>query len=383
MKHTSFLLLLFWIGIIVFPQSVLSQTGFEHYEIDIHGDRKDFFELIDHIEIIPLEETEYSLLPRVEAYFKTPNGFGIIEKKSDIVVLFNKEGKFLRKIDRIGQGPGEYQNLGSVWATTEKINLFSSESFSLLEFDLDGKYTGSKKATYPRDLRAGSITPYLNGYAVQLLDPSPTQKSGNELMFLDGDLKLLSFASPVIKSHPLPINLSNRFSYLNERLIWKKLISDSIYIIDNYQVKPFMKFDFGDDWALNDPKLFSDVRAAGDMIMYNDEKVWEVISKVSQRFVMLSYHFKVLENGKGIIDRTTGEFHRLDLRKNNKEEDFDIVFLEWQGEILVSSLQAYDLEEFMGKLNKEQISIAGNLTSSELRESENPVLLKTKFKESF
>ncbi|NVK85216.1 MAG: 6-bladed beta-propeller [Cytophagia bacterium] len=373
-SHTLLLLL---ISINLWSQT---RHDFEHYQIDIHGERTNLFDVIEHVEIIPLEETESSLLGRVETYFPTPNGIGIIDKKNSKVQLFNNEGRYLSTINRSGDGPEEYRNLGSsVWAANDQIHLFSSQSRTILHFSLEGKYLKTTPVKYPKELSAGGLIPYENGYIVQLLDRSITSKSGHHLMFLNEQLKDIEYAKPKLDPHPFPVNLSNRFSYLNKELIWKKLISDSIFIIEDKKAKPFIKFDFGEDWIWKDPKTTVDHNTAFDAIWDNETSIWEVLSKVNEDYVILTYHYKILENDKGLIDRATGQFYRLDTRKADGE-NFDLYFLQWEGDRITTSLQAYDVDEFLENLKPDQYSIAGGLKYDDFKYSENPVLLRIKFR---
>ncbi|WP_157716087.1 hypothetical protein, partial [Roseivirga echinicomitans] len=80
------------------------------------------------------------------------------------------------------------------------------------------------------------------------------------------------------------------------------------------------------------------------------------------------------------IDRETGDFFRFDLRKKDKE-DYNLTFLTWEDDRLVSSIAAYDFEEFIDNLGKNQWTVAGGFDLEEIFQSENPVLLKIKFKD--
>ena len=81
-----------------------------------------------------------------------------------------------------------------------------------------------------------------------------------------------------------------------------------------------------------------------------------------------------------MIDRETGNFTRFDTRKKNKEE-YDIRFHEWEGNRLVGFIAAYDFEEFMENLNEGQWTVKGGFDLEGIFESENPILIKIKFKD--
>ncbi len=89
---------------------------FERFEIDIDAPRTTFFEFIEHIEIIRLEETQNSLVPSLRWYFKTPNGFGIPIKKDTpySIALFDSNGNYKNVIDNYGRGPNEFRNISTL-----------------------------------------------------------------------------------------------------------------------------------------------------------------------------------------------------------------------------------------------------------------------------
>ncbi|PWL28349.1 hypothetical protein [uncultured Roseivirga sp.] len=73
---------------LLFCHQLWPQTDpdFEHYQIDIHGERTNLFDIIEHVEIIPLEETENSLLKLADNYFKNPSWVCYSSNKKDISV---------------------------------------------------------------------------------------------------------------------------------------------------------------------------------------------------------------------------------------------------------------------------------------------------------
>ena len=83
---------------------------FEHFKIDVDAPRISFFDAIEHVEIIRFEETDHSLLPKIEWYFETPLGIAVpiaeINKPNSIP-LFDPKGNYLGVIEKEGPGPEE------------------------------------------------------------------------------------------------------------------------------------------------------------------------------------------------------------------------------------------------------------------------------------
>lgn len=374
LRKTSFTLFLIAICISGYAQV----SSFEHYQIDINGKRHDFFEFVEHVEIIPLEETKQSLLPRVEFYYKLSNGFAIRDYNTKSLVLFDTNGRFVTAINKFGEGPEEYKEISSAWERDGKVELYSGLSKSLSQFTMEGKYIRTIPAKYEKSIAGGSMIPFNEGYLLHMLDPAPNKQATLSLILLNRDLELIKAIPSKGKSHPFPVNLGKRFRRLNNQVLYKKVLNDSLFIFKNNKLLPWMKFDFMGDWAWSDPRNTASSKAASAIVLEN-EKVIEVLPDVGEHLIILSY-FQGLRNPQyGFIDRASKKFNRLDLRKSDKQ-NFEIKFMEWEGDYLVSSLQSYDLEEFLENLDDDQYSIAGGLKYEDFAFSENPVLLRIKLK---
>lgn len=356
-----------------------SLNDFHKYEINLRADRISFFDLIEHVEIVRLEETNNSLLPRIEWSFELPDGIAVIDKKSNQVHIFDKKGNYKNSIKRFGRGPEEYSDISSAWLKDNRIELFSNSSRSLQRYGLDGIYIETVAVKYSKDIQAGAMIPYKDGYLFESLDASVNEKADYALVFLNNKLEINSMTAQVVKPHPFPVNFGKRFRYLNNRILYKKNLSDSLFTIENYRTKPFMKFDFGDSWVWNDPINLSSTAAASKVFLQNTDKVFEILPDIGNENILLTYFYKISKFEMGIIRKEDGKFSRIDLRKKDKE-NYEINFLQWHEDRLVCSIQAYDFEEFLSNLKTDQFTISGGLNPKDFLDAENPFLLRIKFK---
>jgi len=367
------------LSLMFFSANLHAQVApFEHYKIDIRSKRVNFFETIEHIEFIRLEETEKSLLPEFSMALNTTAGIAIPDSESNKVYLFDKNGNYKNSIDRFGQGPDEYKSISSIWFRKGFIELYSGLSRILQRYTLDGKYVESIKAQYPEDIRGGTMVPFEDGYLFQALDRSVLKRTENNLFFVDDSLKMIFVTGSANNNNPFPINLGKRFAFLNGELIYKKILTDSVFLIENKKLKPFMKFDFGDEWAWNDPISRANIKNASKTVI-KGSKVYEVLPDIGEKYIVLTYYYELRKTGMGFVNRETGKFSRFDLRKKDKE-NYDIKFLQWENDRLGSSIQAYDFEEFVENLHEDQFTIRGGFRLEDILSSENPVLMKIKFK---
>lgn len=62
-------------------------------------------------EVIPLETTDESLLASVDKLIEFDNQYFVLDKVRKTVLVFDNEGKFVKRIGKIGDAPNEYLNL--------------------------------------------------------------------------------------------------------------------------------------------------------------------------------------------------------------------------------------------------------------------------------
>ncbi|NVK85217.1 MAG: 6-bladed beta-propeller [Cytophagia bacterium] len=368
--HTISLLLFLTIGL-----NAQTAPKFEHFKIDLNAPKINFFDAIEHVEIIRLEETEKSLLSYLASYLKTPAGFSLRDTYK--MYFFDEVGNFQQTINKQGDGPEEYSIINSFWIKDEHIELFSGPSRILQHYSLEGDYLKTIPVGYEKDILAGSMIRYEGGYLFQTKSPTRGGDADYELIFTNHDLDILSQELPKNPSFLLS-NASKRFQQNDGDLYFKKTLSDSVFVIVDSKPHLRFRFDFGNDWTWNDPESMSSQRRAVGL-MLNGDKVYEVLPDIGKEYIILTGIINSKTQVKGYINRQTGNFQHFDLRKHNKE-DYKINFIKWQDNRLISSIESYDFEEFLKNLKQDEYSIAGGLKYDDFKYSENPVLLRIKFR---
>lgn len=111
---------------------------------DIDYSENDLFNLADYIEV----DTVFSLnLPKNEVLGMAQNCIFIKDKiiyqdfNQHIVFVFDKLGKYLYKIDKIGNGPGEYDRIYDIRVTHDESKIMINNGFKILLYDINnGEY---------------------------------------------------------------------------------------------------------------------------------------------------------------------------------------------------------------------------------------------------
>ena len=375
-KYTCFLIFL----LINFKLLAQETPVFEHYELNINSKKIKYSSIIDHIEIIRLEETENSLISYVSMFLELPKGFAIPNKDHKKIFLFNNEGKYLSSVNREGAGPTYYTGFSSVWLKNNTIEFFNSGKRELFSFGLNGEYLNHKQVNVDKSIRLGEMTMLGDGYVVSTIESisldGKVESAGYSLIFLDKDLNVTGQKLETKSPPPFPSAESPSLIREGNEILFKKTLNDSLYYISGNQVVPYLHLDFKNDWAwINKGKKLS-LGEAFSMIKQGS-KVYEIIPVVSSKTVAIEYVINKELKGFGLLNRNTEEFFTL--KGNSGKLWFKP--LQWKGDLLIASMPSYQLESFLKPLGQEQWTVKGDFGLEEILSAENPVLLKIKFKD--
>ena len=97
---------------------------------------------IDSVKYIELELVPESILSRISDVFITDNYIIVIDQSQDIVLFFDKSGKYSHKISRKGKGPGEYTDISHAMIDTKagEILIYNHDYRRVNYYNYDGTY---------------------------------------------------------------------------------------------------------------------------------------------------------------------------------------------------------------------------------------------------
>ena len=98
-------------------------------------------DIAEKVVFVPLETTDSSLVARqMLSHIRLANGRIYVPCSEGLLTFDEKTGKFLHRISRKGQGPGEYASIRGIEVCegSDKVHIFSSEK--VLTFQSDGKF---------------------------------------------------------------------------------------------------------------------------------------------------------------------------------------------------------------------------------------------------
>jgi len=99
-------------------------------------------EFVDSVKFIIIEETKESLIKDINNVFFTQEYIIAVDNALHTIFFFDWNGKYVRKISRRGQGPGEYLSISSSMFDEQKQELiiYDISSKSVLFYDMYGNF---------------------------------------------------------------------------------------------------------------------------------------------------------------------------------------------------------------------------------------------------
>lgn len=187
------------------------------------------------------------------------NRYYAVSSRASEVKLFSKHGKFIRKIGRIGKGPGEYITVTSVFKISDSvIGIYDEITNKFLQYDINGALLKEEKNSIQSYTSIRKIIFYKNKYYIQF---PFTESTPFQLLKLNSDY--------LLEKGILPGDL-NYTGYTYRGLFDGDIILDSaankIYAINTFSHNNIYSFDLLtesiDSIILQKPFFFENVSAA-------------------------------------------------------------------------------------------------------------------------
>lgn len=238
----------------------------------------------ESVEAIPLETTDESLIGEIKKveykngpyYLRVTNGH-----MNGRILVVSDTGKFLYKIDKVGQGRGEYIDMGD-FSLTSQSNIKVYAWNKVVTYDSIGNYLyESSIPYYAHDAIAltddyymmahTSLRMGLNGYPLVVFNKKDEEQ-----------MKVLE-RSPIEVGKLGYFHGLNVFSSYNDKYFFNYSFCDTIFSLSNYRAKPLYYLDFG-KYKVD----YSDVNV--------DDKLMDIDKKVSRKEYVRLWGFQVRPN---------------------------------------------------------------------------------------
>lgn len=195
---------------------------------------------IENIAYIPLETTDSSLVSNVLDLRISEQYIFIYNGRTSEVMQFDKEGRFVQKIGREGNGPGEYFLVKELGLDEKKNQLFIfQEGGAPLVYSFSGDYLYSDTTMN----HAGGLLTFDNGSkALKGLAMSPIQNALWAGALMDGEGRLVEskcfYSSAKETQRDVYYMREINFSPFNENVLLSVPHNDTVYSMSLSGIRP-------------------------------------------------------------------------------------------------------------------------------------------------
>lgn len=184
--------------------------------------------------IVALETVDASLIRHIKRVIKHDDKLIVLNSGIE-VLIFNKEGEFLNKINKRGNGPTEYTNIVDIALDDNSENIIIySDNFKLLVFDLMGNYvsqvnTIDKGKIYERIVYDNDLLYFFNPLnrkdenLIEVFNLKNNEYTENMFSDKSIDFMLRPMGVSIVKSKAIwyVLPLSNKLSSITKQIKYK------------------------------------------------------------------------------------------------------------------------------------------------------------------
>lgn len=329
--------------------------------------------LNEDISFIPLETNEESVIGRIDKVRITDEYVFILDINSaQSIFKFSKDGKFLQKIGVKGEGPKELLRPLDFNLSDNKIKVLDN-GVSIITYDFEGNFIDR--------------IPLKNTTALTF----QVEKSSGDYIFISGDndyhLKIFNSrfenkASFFKSKSPFEeqVIINSLFTSHKEEIIFRRFLNDTIFKISNGSLIPHKLLNFKSN------KLTKD-----DLIYTNEQ---ELLSKIKNKSVIRNYFES--DNARFLVfDLKSDIWVAINYKDTNKTSVFK--FKNLINDVTYEANTTYVIgnhaNEFIflvepwsilqnNHLNKDANHSEWNKIISQLKPSDNPILMLASFKQN-
>lgn len=322
-------------------------------------------QLFTGLEYITLESTDQSLFGKIDKLIVYNDRFYILDK-TDMkkIFVFANDGKFIRKIGRFGEGPGEYSNIEdfTIDESTGNIIVLSYPS-RVMVYDEIGNFIRDKKLA-PEAL-LWNIISCTDGYICSTNHQAALSQEEASLIFkFDKDFILQEKTTDVLPIQiPMPPFITSPLLNYRNDIVYFDVFANKVYPQINKSGNNAIDFDFNGQEAPNE------VYANPQEFIMNQQKYCFFIDAIILEDVLLStfsWKGKRITSILNITDRSNISY--------DYSNWFPDRLLYYNDNIVYSSANPASI------LGDKCINFENKTTNFPLTFSSNPVILKLKFK---
>lgn len=255
---------------------------------------------LSNLKIIPLEGASHSYLggiKKIERDTTTGRWYILGSRRMNAITVFEEDGQFVKRIQHIGRGPGEYQDINDFFlADGDWIELMDGSSQKLLKYDIKSDTLLSERnmpfyAYSFSYLKNGNYVFYKNKQAAN----HENNKYFNKILVTDEKLNVIRsyfpFELKVGQAHysvMQPQTLTNSA----RGILFNKFLADTIYTINADRIQPRYLIDYGPfRFENSNNHQFSSGREKIQYLADHTDEFIMGVSHITETMDMISFNF--------------------------------------------------------------------------------------------
>ena len=201
----------------------------------------DVCQMADFEKVIPLETVGDALIGEIDKLEMDDSHIVILDKQMRTVWLFGIDGKFIRRIGRLGNGPKEYVSLDDMCFDKENGTVWIWDRIKqvMLEYDLAGDFLKEVATGFSSNVFAKTNEGFWLYYSY-LKNPD-----NNSLILVNEEMDHLVKGFFATKE-TFPVSLSSGFTSWAGKEYFYFPLSNVLYSLDGTEARPYIEFDFGE-----------------------------------------------------------------------------------------------------------------------------------------
>lgn len=363
----------------------------------LHENPKDinFSNLLDTCFAIPLETNSDNLIGHIDEIKIYKGKIYILDiTKAKAVFVFNFEGKYLGRIGKNGNGPGEYPQPEGVEIDKKNQEILISNAAirKILRYTLDGKFIGE-------------INPNIGNLDFKILDNGTIAllggnqknehlgKVANRIIYIiDKSGKIISYG-PIASSDysNIQMMLGSNSMVNNNGISYSYNFSDTIYSLNKDEIKAQYRINF-ENWGIDREKLRSKNYKEFSDVVFNKSKIvgsFQGFHLQTKDYLYFSYNcgntwfpcFYNKNQSKTILGKITSDSCYYTGPFIAANDDYFIAAAEAARIIEFEKICAKN--KFLSKTHKVLLKCLKNESGLKLKDDDNPVLFFYKFKKEY
>jgi hypothetical protein len=206
-----------------------------------------YSEIFDSIRFVRLETTDNSLIGRVDKIIVTDDRFVILDASiAKMVFVFDKNGKFLNRIGKNGNGPGEYDEPDDIVYDkyNDELLILCANKKTIMRFNFDGNFIDDIKT----DWWASSIMVVApNTYLLYLnnISQKNSYSDRHNILVINEKGNVLKELFPAKDAETLSFPAKHAFSFYGDEIVFTPCYDNIIYKLNDNSCKEKYFLDFG------------------------------------------------------------------------------------------------------------------------------------------